>query len=173
MVIPLVFAASSDGVADTSGEETNSTYFEFSVKHALGVVHAEAFAKGNFAECVSVYARDAKFYIENKLVAEGRSGLLKFYRDLKENAGVSEITIERFIEIQHVGEVGWVIFNYTKKYDLSSQPADFLAEHGLEGKKHLSVSKFGTAIFRTRLGVWRIKTMNVYGEEAWKSAGGE
>ena len=85
----LFLAGCSANHTQTMGTPNDVTQFETTAKHALEVIHAEEFAKGNVANCVSLY-----------------------------------------------------------------------------------VSKLGTGFFESVNGSWKIKTMNVYGPEKWKSSDG-
>jgi hypothetical protein len=103
--------------------------FESLAKRALSETHAKKFKAGNFAGCVSLYAADAKFFVDHQRVANGKVELLQFYTKLREVDGVRSIEVDDFLDHGSNGSLGWVMFNYTKSYDLkavirnSSKPA--------------------------------------------------
>ncbi len=155
--------------ADSEVKHDLDSDFGAVARHVLGVVHAEEYEKGNFSKCVSLYTEDAKFYGENRVFASGKSELLKFYTELFNNDGILQIKIGKFIEIQKSGDMGWVIFNYTKKYELKEKDASLIKQYQLEGEKYIFVSKLGTAIFQFKDEEWKIERMIIYGPERWST----
>src|SRR5687767_93474 len=73
--------------------------FEKIAKQTLSETHAKDFQAGNIKGCVSIYAADAKFFVDHKLVASGEAELLKFYKGLRDVDGIRKIAVEEFIEI--------------------------------------------------------------------------
>ena len=73
--------------------------FEKVAKQTLSETHAKAFQAGNIKECVSIYAADAKFFVDHKLVASGVAELLKFYKGLREVDGIRKIVVDEFVDI--------------------------------------------------------------------------
>jgi hypothetical protein len=137
-------------------------------KHTLAEVHATSFRTGDLAGCVSLYSADAKFFVDHQLVAAGEAELMKFYTRLRENDGIRKIEAGEFLDTGSHGSVGWVIFNYTKEYDLKGRDAQFLKAHKLEGFSTLKIKQYATAIFVKRDGTWKIRTMSVFDPEIWE-----
>lgn len=142
--------------------------FETSARHSLAEVHADSFRTGDFETCVSIYQKDAKFYVDNQLLATGKAELLAFYQKLKAADGIQRIEVEKFVEVQSEGNSGWVVFTYKKVYDLTVQDPHFIKEHQLEGFTTLHLKQYGTAMFRKTNGHWKILTMAVFDPEIWE-----
>jgi len=142
--------------------------FEKIAKQALAEFHAKSFREGDIKGCVSLYAGDAKFFVDNKLAASGEEGLLKFYQELRDVDGIRKIEIDEFVHIGSNENVGWAIFNYTKEYDLRNRDPQFLKNHKLEGFSALNVRQYGTAIFAKIDRRWKIQTMTVFDPEIWE-----
>jgi hypothetical protein len=143
-------------------------------KQTLAEVHAKNFKDGNMKGCVSLYAPNAKFFVANKLVASGERELLEFYKGLREVDRIRKIVIDDFVEVGSKETLGWVIFNYTKEYDLENYDPQFIKSHKLDGFSTLNVKQYGTAIFSKIDGQWKIQTMTVFDPKIWepKKAGG-
>jgi len=142
--------------------------FEDIAKHSLAEIHAKHFQAGNIKECVSIYAADAKFFVDHKLVASGAAELLALYTGLRETDGVRKIEINEFVDIGADKSLGWVIFTYTKEYDLKGRDPKFIKDHKLEGFSTLSIKQYGTAIFSKIDGRWKIQRMSVFDPEIWE-----
>lgn len=137
-------------------------------RQILADIHARSFREGNIKGCVAVYAADAKFLVDNKLVASGEAELLKLYAGLREVDGVLKIEVDDFVDIGSQGDSGWAIFNYTKEYELKNRDPEFIKRHQLEGFSTLNIKQYGTAIFAKIDGQWRIRTMTVFDPEIWE-----
>jgi hypothetical protein len=137
-------------------------------RQTLADIHAKCFREGNIRECVSLYAGNAKFFVDNKLVASGEAELLKFYAGLREVDGILKIEIDDFVDIGSHENMGWAIFNYTKEYDLKNRDPKFIQSHKLDGFSTLNVKQYGTAIFANIDGQWRVQTMSVFDPEIWE-----
>jgi hypothetical protein len=137
-------------------------------KEALSETHAKAFQSGDIKACVALYAGNAKFFVDNKLIASGRGELLQFYKSLREEDRITSIVVDEFVEIGGDENVGWVIFTYTKEYDLKNRDLQFIKNHKLEGFSALKVRQYGTALFSKIDGHWRIRTMSVFDPELWE-----
>src|SRR5262245_623894 len=87
-------------------------------RQALAEIHAKNFREGNIKACVSLYAGDAKFFVDNKRVASGEAELLKFYAGLRDVDRILKIEIDEFVDVGGNDDLGWAIFTYTKEYDL-------------------------------------------------------
>ena len=142
--------------------------FERIAKQTLSETHAKAFQAGNIKECVSIYAADAKFFVDHKLVASGVAELLKFYKGLREVDGIRKIVVDEFVDIGSDENLGWVIFNYTKEYDLKGRDPQFIKTHKLDGFSSLNIKQYGTAIFAKIAGQWKVQTMTVFDPEIWE-----
>jgi hypothetical protein len=137
-------------------------------KQTLSENHARAFQEGNIKGCVSIYADDAKFFVDNKLIARGETELLEFYKGLREVDRIRKIVIDEFVDIGSRQDFGWAIFNYTKEFDLKNRDPQFIKTHKLEGFSTLNVKQYGTAIFVKIDGRWKIQTMTVFDPEIWE-----
>ena len=115
-----------------------------------------------------MYAGNAKFFVDNKLVASGEEGLLEFYRGLRDVDRIRKIEIDKFVDIGSNENFGWAIFNYTKEYDLKNRDPQFLKSHKLEGFSTVNVRQYGTAIFAKIDGQWKVQTMTVFDPEIWE-----
>lgn len=144
------------------------TEFEKTTRIALAEIHAKGFAAGDMETCVSIYADNATFFVDNELQATGQKELLAFYRQLKEEDQILSIEVDEFVEFSQSENSGWVIFNYSKVYDLTSRDPDFLRQHKLTGFSSLRVRQYGTAIFNHDGGQWKIQTMLVFDPEVWE-----
>ncbi len=142
--------------------------FEKIAKRSLAETHAKNFQEGDIKGCVSMYAANAKFFVDNKLVASGEAGLLEFYKRLRDVDGISKIEIDEFVDIGSNENFGWAIFNYTKQYDLKNRDPEFLRSNKLEGFSTLNVKQYGAAIFAKKDGQWKIQTMTVFDPEIWE-----
>lgn len=145
-----------------------SEEFSAAVKQILAETHARSFQEGNLEACVSCYAEDARFFVDNKLVARGQAELLKLYRSLRETDGIRNIQINDFVEIGGKGDAAWALFNYTKEYDLKNRDPLFLKAHQLEGFSTVNVRQYGSAVFVKTDGRWKIQTMAVFDPEIWE-----
>lgn len=137
-------------------------------KQILAETHAKNFSEGNIKGCVSLYAGNARFFVDNKLVASGEAALLELYKGLREADGVRRIAVDEFVDTGSNGNLGWAIFNYTKEYDLKNQDPEFIKTHKLEGFSTLNIRQYGTAIFSKIDGQWKIQTMSVFDPEIWE-----
>jgi hypothetical protein len=137
-------------------------------RKTLADIHAKSFREGNIKACVALYAGNAKFLVDNKLVASGEAELLKLYAGLREVDGVLTIEIDDFVDIGSQGDSGWAIFNYTKEYELKNRDPEFIKRHKLDGFSTLNIKQYGTAIFAKIDGQWRIQTMTVFDPEIWE-----
>lgn len=142
--------------------------FANAARRLLAEVHAKAFHEGNVKACVSLYAQDAKFFVDNKLVARGETELLAFYNRLRDVDGIRRIVIDEYIDMGSRGNLAWAVFNYTKQYDLKNRDPQFIKTHKLEGFSTLNVKQYGTAIFAKIDGHWKIQTMTVFDPEIWE-----
>jgi hypothetical protein len=124
--------------------------FDKIAKRSLAETHAKNFQEGDIKGCVSMYAANAKFFVDNKL------------------DGISKIEIDEFVDIGSNENFGWAIFNYTKQYDLKNRDPEFLRSNKLEGFSTLSVKQYGAAIFAKKDGQWKIQTMTVFDPEIWE-----
>jgi hypothetical protein len=131
-------------------------------RHAFTDTHAQNFRDGNIPGCVSIYASDAKFFVDNKLVASGEKELLEFYKQLREADEIRTIEIDEFVDVGSRENTGWAIFNYTKEYDLRNRGSVFLKSNKLEGFSTVKVKQYGTAIFVRSEGHWKIQTLTVF-----------
>lgn len=168
IVIPLFLIGCAPDNTDQLPTKNNSANFEKSAKNALAEIHADSFASGDIETCVSIYTDNATFFVDNKLQATGKTELLTLYRQLKEEDQILSIEVDDFVEFGQSGNSGWVIFNYSKIYDLTSRDPDFLKQHTLTGFSSLRVRQYGTAIFRQDGGQWKIQTMLVFDSEIWE-----
>ena len=137
-------------------------------RQTLSEIHAKNFSEGNFKGCASLYAGNARFFVDNKLVASGEAELLELYKGLREVDGVRKITVDEFVDTGSNENLGWAIFNYTKEYDLKSRDPKFIKTHKLEGFSTLNIRQYGTAIFANIDGQWKIQTMTVFDPEIWE-----
>ena len=137
-------------------------------KQALSEIHAKAFQAGDIKACVALYAGNAKVFVDNKLIASGERELLKFYKGLREVDRITTIVVDEFVDVGGNENVGWVIFTYTKEYDLKNRAPEFIKNHKLEGFSTLKVRQYGTAIFSKIDGHWKIRTMSVFDPELWE-----
>lgn len=137
-------------------------------KQTLSEIHAGYFSDGNFKGCVSLYAGNARFFVDNKLVASGEAELLSLYKGLREADGVRRIVVDEFVDTGSNETLGWAIFNYTKEYDLKNRDPEFIKTHKLEGFSALNIKQYGTAIFAKIDGQWKIQTMTVFDPEIWE-----
>jgi hypothetical protein len=137
-------------------------------KQTLAEIHAKNFRDGNIERCVSLYAGNAKFFVANKLVATGEKELLELYKGLREVDRIRKIEIDEFVDVGSKDALGWVIFNYTKEYDLTNYDPQFIKSHKLDGFSSLNVKQYGTAIFSKIDGHWRIQTMTVFDPKIWE-----
>ena len=137
-------------------------------KQTLAEIHAKHFQAGNIKECVSIYAGNAKFFVDHKLVASGEGELLAFYKGLREVDRILKIEVDEFLDIGSDGNLGWAIFNYRKDYDLKGRDPNFIKRHKLEGLSILTIKQYGTAIFAKIEGQWKIRTMTVFDPEIWE-----
>jgi hypothetical protein len=137
-------------------------------KQTLAEIHARAFQAGDIKGCVALYARDAKFFVDHKLVAHGETELLAFYQGLRETDRIGKIAIDEFVDLGSREHVGWAVFNYTKAYDLKGRDPQFIKRHKLEGFATLHVKQHGTAIFARIDGQWKIQVMTVFDPEIWE-----
>jgi len=142
--------------------------FAVIARHALAGIHAKSFREGDIKGCVAIYAADAKFFVDNKLVASGPAELLKLYTGLREEDGVRKIEIDEFVDIGRTGGFGWAIFNYTKQYELKGRDPEFLKRHQLESFATLNIKQHGTALFVKIDGQWKIRLMSVFDPEVWE-----
>ena len=142
--------------------------FEKIAKETLAETHARNFQEGNLKGCVSIYAGNAKFFVNNKLIASGQKELLEFYKGLREVDRIRKIVVDEFVDIGSQENFGWAIFNYTKEYDLKDRDPKFLKSHKLEGFSILNVKQYGTAIFSKIDGQWKVQTMTVFDPEIWE-----
>jgi ketosteroid isomerase-like protein len=160
-VVGILLATSLPGFA---AEED----FAKTARRALAEIHAKNFRDGNITACVSLYAGNAKFFVDNKLIASGERELLEFYKGLREVDRIKEIVVDEFVDIGSKGNVGWAIFNYTKEFDLKNRDPKFIQSHKLDGFSTLRVRQYGTAIFEKIDGHWKIQTMTVFDPEIWE-----
>lgn len=137
-------------------------------KQTLAEVHAKEFREGNIEGCVSLYAPNAKFFAANKLVASGEKELLAFYKRLREVDRIRKIEIDEFVDVGSKDTLGWVIYNYTKEYDLKGYDPQFIKSHRLEGFSTLNVKQYGTAIFEKVGDRWKIQIMTVIDPKLWE-----
>lgn len=137
-------------------------------KRTLSEIHAKNFQEGNIKGCVSIYAGNAKFFVDNKLVASGEKELLAFYKGLREVDGIRKIEVDEFVDIGSNENSGWAIFNYTKEYDLKNRDPKFIERHKLDGFSILNIKQYGTAIFAKIDGHWKVQTMTVFDPEIWE-----
>jgi ketosteroid isomerase-like protein len=137
-------------------------------KQTLSEIHAKDFSEGNFKACVSLYAGNARFFVDNQLVATGEAELLTLYKGLREVDGVRKIVVDGFVDTGSNETLGWAIFNYTKEYDLKNRDPKFIKTHKLEGFSALNIKQYGTAIFAKIDGRWKIQTMSVFDPEIWE-----
>ena len=137
-------------------------------KQTLSEIHAKNFSDGNIKGCVSIYTGNAKFFVDNKLVASGEKQLLAFYKGLREVDGIRKIEVDEFVDIGSNEDFGWAIFNYTKEYDLKNRDPKFIERHKLDGFSTLNIKQYGTAIFAKIDGHWKIQTMTVFDPEIWE-----
>ena len=142
--------------------------FEKIARQTLSETHAKAFQAGYIKECVSLYAADAKFFVDHKLVASGEAELMTFYKGLREVYGIRKIVVDEFVDIGSSETLGWVMFNYTKEYDLKSRDPQFIKTHKLDGFSSLNIKQYGTAIFAKIGGRWKVQTMTVFDPEIWE-----
>lgn len=142
--------------------------FEKSAKNALAAIHAEEFAAGNIEACVSIYTADAKFFVDNELLATGRAELIAFYRQLKEEDQILSIEVDDFVDFGRSENSGWVTFNYSKVYDLKDRDPGFLKQYKLTGFSALRARQYGTALFRNTDGHWKVQTMLFFDPEIWE-----
>lgn len=137
-------------------------------KQTLSDIHAKAFQAGDIKACVALYADNAKFFVDNKLIASGEEQLLDFYRRLREVDEITTIVVDEFVDIGVNEKVGWAIFTYTKEYKLKNRDPEFIRSHKLEGFSALKVRQYGTAILKNLNGQWKICTMSVFDPEIWE-----
>jgi hypothetical protein len=137
-------------------------------RQTLAELHARHFKEGNIKACVSLYAGDAKFFVDNKRVASGEAELLAFYKGLREVDGIRKIEVLEFVDIGSNENSGWAIFDYTKEYDLKNRDPEFLKAHKLQGYSTLNIKQYGTALFSKIDGQWKIQTMTVFDPEIWE-----
>jgi hypothetical protein len=137
-------------------------------KQTLSEIHAKHYQEGNIKECVALYARNAKFFVDNKLNASGEEELLAFYKGLREVDRILNISVDEFVDIGSNGNFGWAIFNYSKDYDLKDRDPNFIKRHKLDGFSILTIKQYGTAIFAKIDGHWKIQTMTVFDPEIWE-----
>jgi len=142
--------------------------FDKIARETLAEIHAKSFQEGNLQGCVALYAGNARFFVDNKLVASGEKELLEFYRGLRDADGIKSIVIDEFVDTGSDGNTGWVIFNYTKEYDLKNRDPKFLEDNKLTGFSTLNIKQYGTAIFAKIDGRWKIRTMTVFDPEIWE-----
>lgn len=142
--------------------------FEKSAKQALAETHAKDFQTGNLSGCVSIYAADAKFFVDHKLIASGEAELLKLYQGLRDADRITRITVDEFVEIGSKENVGWAMFTYSKEYDLKHRDPQFIKTHKLDGFSSLRIKQYGTAIFAKIEGRWKIRTLSVFDPEIWE-----
>ena len=167
-------AASASGTAIPRNEKkvhnvhARDQDFAKIAKQTLSEVHAKNFEDGNLKGCVSIYAGNAKFFVDHKLVASGEGELLTFYKGLREVDRILKIEVYEFLDIGSNENLGWAIFNYRKDYDLKNRDADFIKKHKLEGFSVLAIKQYGTAIFAKIDGHWKIQTMTVFDPEIWE-----
>jgi hypothetical protein len=151
---PFVFGAEED--------------FARTAKQTLSEIHAKAFQAGDIKACVALYAGNAKFFVDNKLIASGEAELLQFYKGLREVDRITTIVVDEFVDIGGDENVGWVIFTYTKEYTLKNRDPQFIKDHKLEGFSALKARQYGTAIFSKIDGRWKVRTMSVFDPELWE-----
>lgn len=137
-------------------------------KQVLAETHAKNFREGNIKGCVSMYAGNARFFVDNQLVASGAEGLLEFYRGLRDVDRIGKIEIDAFVDVGSTENLGWAVFDYTKEYDLKDRNPAFLRSNKLEGFSTLNVKQHGVAIFARIDGHWKVRTMAVYDPEIWE-----
>jgi hypothetical protein len=137
-------------------------------RQTLAEIHAQHFQAGNIKGCVSLYAGNAKFFVDHKLVASGEEELLAFYKGLREVDRILRIEVHEFLDIGSDENLGWAIFNYRKDYDLKNRDPGFIKRHQLDGFSVLSIRQYGTAIFAKIDGRWKIRTMTVFDPEIWE-----
>lgn len=142
--------------------------FAKTVRQTLADIHAKTFREGNIKGCVALYAGNAKFFVDNKLVASGEAELLKLYAGFRKVDGILKIEIDDFVDIGSREDFGWAIFNYTKVYELKNRDPEFIKRHKLDGFSTLNIKQYGTAIFAKIDGQWRIQTMTVFDPEIWE-----
>ena len=142
--------------------------FEKIARQTLAESHSKNFQEGNIKGCVAIYAGDAKFFVDNKLIASGEKELLEFYKGLRDVDGIRKIVIDKFVDVGSDGNSGWVIFNYTKEYDLKNRDPKFLEDNKLTGFSTVNVKQYGTAIFAKIDGYWRVQIMTVFDPEIWE-----
>ncbi len=142
--------------------------FEKIAKQSLAEIHAQSFQAGRIKECVALYATDAKFFVDNKLVATGETELLKFYQGLRDADQLRKIEVEKFLEIGGGENHGWAIFTYTKEFDLTGRDPQLIQRYKLEGYSVLKTTQYGTAIFSRIGGQWKIQVMTVFDPEIWE-----
>ena len=137
-------------------------------RQTLAEIHAKHFQAGNTQGCVSLFADNAKFFVDHKLIASGKEELLAFYKGLREVDRILTIEVDEFLDIGSDENLGWAIFNYRKDYDLKNRDPSFIKRHKLEGFSTLTIKQYGTAIFAKIDGQWRIRTMTVFDPEIWE-----
>jgi len=128
--------------------------------------HAKNYQDGNARACVSMYADDAKIFVDGKLVARGTGDLLEFYRGLREVDTIIKIDFDEFVDVGSKENFGWVVFNYTKVYELKKHP-DFVQQHKLEAYTTLKTRQYGTALLAKIEGHWRVQIMTVFDPKKW------
>jgi len=156
-----------DSIKIYTGRQSDQD-FEKIAKQTLSEIHAKDFQEGNIKGCVSIYADNAKFFVDNKLIASGRNELLAFYKGLRETDRILKIEVDEFLDVGSGENVGWAIFNYTKDYDLRNRDPSFIEKHKLGGFSILTIKQYGTAIFAKIGGHWKIQTMTVFDPEIWE-----